>query len=162
MKRSIFLLILLALASMFTSACSDSTAPSTTSAIVLKLETVVETSGGETYVRAESSVTNTGSATVHYPIRCGNPGAITAKDGDGVWLVLRDPALVPICPPGFDSLAAGETLEGGIDLVWAWDENGDKYLIPPGHYTVRTAFTYYYGGTDKRLYLEREMLLDLE
>ncbi len=69
-------------------------------------------------------------------------------DEAGAWLVLRDPALIPVCPPGFDSLGAVESIEGGIDLIWAWNEDGEKYEIPPGHYTVKTSFTFYLGGEE--------------
>ncbi len=162
MKRTKILVIALTIASVFISACSDSNAPIVAPAIVLTLDTVDESSGGETYVRAESSVKNMGSVSVHYPIRCDNFGAISVKDEDGVWLVLRDPSLVPVCPPGFSSLETGETIEGGVDLIWAWDENGEKYLIPPGHYTIRTAFTYYLGGIDEPHYLDQEIPLELE
>ncbi len=152
----------LVLASICITGCSDSTAPSVSPAIVLTLDTFVESSGGETNVRVESKVKNTGSVAVHYPIRCGYSGEISLRDEAGAWLVLRDPTLIIVCPPGFNSLGTGESIEGGISLIWAWNEYGEKYKIPPGHYTAKTSFTFYIGGNDEPRFLEQELPLDID
>lgn len=162
MNNKMLFTIALVFALMGIIGCSDSSAPITTPEIILNLETFVEGSGEETYIRAESTVVNSGSITVHYPLNCGIPGAISVKDDAGVSLVLRDPELIPLCPPVFLSLEAGDSYGGGVDLVRAWDANGEEYQIPPGRYTVRTTFTYYVGGNDEPVRMESEITTDIE
>jgi hypothetical protein len=130
------------------SACSESTEPNVSPAVEMTLVTTVENVGGNSFIRAKSSVSNVGDVTVFYPINCGYFVGISLKDEDGVRLTLRDPELIPACPPGFNPLVPGETIQGGLDILWAWDENGEKYLIPGGNYTIETSFGYHVGTND--------------
>jgi hypothetical protein len=128
--------------------CGDPTAPADSSSASLSLETIGNESGGSKIARAVGRVLNTGNTELYYPIHCGYVIGISVTDDRGAYLLVSDPGLVPVCPPGFSNLMPGDSVESSVQLEWAWDSGGEKHRIPSGQYTLSASFVYYIGADD--------------
>lgn len=158
----LLLLIVPALASLC--ACSDSTGPAVDPSVALDLDETVGDFEGEAVVRIETKAVNNSRVPVeHYAV--GVP--ITLWDSNGEQVYLRDPLLLPvkprdIAPPHPVTLEPRESVESAYDLVWAYDPGGTRDRIPPGTYTVRAHFSYWWEGHPDFKNLELETVVVLE
>jgi len=118
--------------------------------VVLTLKTEIVGAGEEELLTAIAWVENLGTNAVTYQFGCGYGVRLTIENSDGSRLIMQDPALRPDCPPLFHELSPGAMVRESLDLSWAWDENGDRYPLGPGRYTIRAEFVYYLGDSEDR------------
>ena len=144
------------------SGCSDSTRPEEKLGVVLTLSAETRVSEDQEFVVAVVEVENFESQKINYPAGCGFLVGITVEDVEGIRLTIWDPELNAICPPVHHSLAAGASIGEAWDLRWAWDEVGVKYRIPAGRYTAHTEFTYYLGGVNDPMHIEKTLEIELD
>ena len=162
MNKRIFIYVFMVAGVLFgVTGCSDSTKPEVEPGVVLNLRSEIEIIDGEVIVSGIVEVENSGQTAVNYPAGCGFLVGLGIEDAGGNNLTNWDPELMAACPPVLHVLPAGEDISEKWNLLWAWDEDGTKYRLPPGSYTIRTSFSYYSGGTYERQDLAKSLSLEL-
>lgn len=146
--------------------CSDSTdpvpQPEPRAEVTFQTESLVTSFLGVPFKGAIAHVANIGDADAYYPIGCGYTVTFTVTNDQGELLLMRNPTLVPVCPPGFFTLAPGELIDASVLLTSAWNDDGTSYDIPPGQYTIGAYFRYYLGEDEDPIDLSQVVTVVLE
>jgi hypothetical protein len=156
MKNCVFCLLMVVVG---LSGCSDSSAPQAVSVLEIDIE-ITDSITEEGYLRAEVSVENVSARSVIYFQGCESAILVSLTDSDGNKLRLRGPSL-PKCLPQWQDLLSSQSVDTGVDLIWAWEQGGIPYAIQPGAYTFNASFSYYLEPGGDTIEVEKRLQIEL-